>query len=52
MWHNGHFRLAPKGPMPTDVHIVGNRIALPGMTFIIQPEKRPSPRPLARPLRE
>ena len=39
-WHNGHFRLAPKGPVPTDVQIqiVGNRIALPGITLIIQPE--------------
>ena len=39
-WHNGHFRLAPKGPVPRDVQvqIVGNRIALPGITLIIQPE--------------
>ena len=44
-WHNGHFRLAPKGPVPTDVQvqIVGNRIALPGITFIIQPEDEISP---------
>ena len=33
-WHNGHFTLTPKGPLPRDVHIVENRIALPGMTFL------------------
>ena len=42
-WHNGHFTLTPKGPLPRDVAIVENRIALPGMTFIIQPEDGTSP---------
>ena len=47
-WHNGNFQLAPKGPLPRDVHISGNRIALPGMTFIIQPSNAASPNGIYR----